>query len=664
MKMEIEASEIPPAASKSLSTAPANDEIPSSVDAGITEVQKSSDGLEDAHKGVVLIAERAGLSSYDEEPGSDSNKSIELSRSKSEKTMPTRNQTPTKLANTTIAPTANVQESVTLESKDQSNKRKRQSSADEAHLEKDESTTKVESNDALSTKSDEDVKGEEVEKIENNDAIRDRPVRKRKQKQRVEEAIDIDIPRRQSTGSRRASSGRGRGGGRGGAGRGVALSSTPTSPTAPVVTQPDFNASSRGVPSPPRLSGGINSHSTVKSIHSHSVGSGATREKEHGNGRPTVVIAGLDPPQRKPERVELTEVFSDLTDIRAAYQTMAGIRELQRQASNGLLEASFSRPSGPAGDVGSLPDPAEISDTLRLVEGSRDILWNALVEIRRKQILLDSVVAARAEEAAAVENPQGDEKMRHTTLAGGTEALAQSQTAPSKADTNAKTKTKTKTKTKVTIDSSHEVLNDTTDGLNEVDKQVLRSRLRDVYAIQIQNSLKISESSIFSTIIGGQGIARNRTPSSKDTIETPSNVLQRVSSSSSVASLNRGSGTAANSPTSDRGSTPLPGLREMLHSEQIQRTAGVFDVSDHSSLPSNLESFLIPPEDFEKKRPLIALAIRDKKLKVQRAWYQIADNYFDIKHQWDAHISEIEAEEEEKEQNGPRLRGEFSRPKT
>ena len=185
------------------------------------------------------------------------------------------------------------------------------------------------------------------------------------------------------------------------------------------------------------------------------------------------------------EIVDLAEVLSDHKEIDVAKHTIAGMLELQRQANNGVWEAKFSSMIEPISEMAFMPSPAEVCNTLKLLEGSRDILWNTLMEVRRKQIVLDSMIVAR----------QSENKEINSYAAAGDLSQAASTDTPTPLPT---------AKSSAGELTAHEDENQFSEAISNKTKAMYTMRQRQVYDLQVQNSLKVTESHIFSTIISDE----------------------------------------------------------------------------------------------------------------------------------------------------------------
>ena len=335
------------------------------------------------------------------------------------------------------------------------------------------------------------------------------------------------------------------------------------------------------------------------------------------------------------EIVDLAEVLSDHKEIDVAKHTTAGMLELQRQANNGVWEAKFSSMIEPVSEMAFMPSPAEVCNTLKLLEGSRDILWNTLMEVRRKQIVLDSMIVAR----------QSENKEINSYAAAGDLSQAASTDTPTPLPT---------AKSSAGELTAHEDENQFSEAISNKTKAMYTMRQRQVYDLQVQNSLKVTESHIFSTISdeGVEPIAIPRSLSSSS-FKSPNSTLNACDSSDTA----RDTYTQENKGHFD----------ERIHRAIGLKSSLVSTVNKEGHLmTSSIDRFMLPPEQLAKKRALISVVIRERKLRTRRAWDVLADQYLAVKHYWDAHINEIEQEEEQQENAGPRLRGSFRglRPST
>ena len=398
-------------------------------------------------------------------------------------------------------------------------------------------------------------------------------------------------------------------------------------------------------------------------------GSSSKGSRGKGNKNAPVKLTEMEKRQRK--RVELGEVFSSQNELKTAFHAVRAMVELQQQASEGVCDAfKIVQPETAPPVLGyetlPLPLSSEITEVLDLIEGSREFLWSALVDVRRKQLLLEGIIKPkRSAKADDILKSMGMDVVEGRESEGGTES---GPVEGENASKSGKGVAGGDVELLKALEEQRKLTKVGAFGAAVEQVELLKrnaEKYRFVYlplsrGIQAHNLLRVTESHIYSTLISHQGMRPISGPANAENGE-PAPVLSKHVSAESALGLPK----KASRDRTLSMDIPAPLLNtENAEHDQLSLVdrlqLATKTTAPKFSAPEDNIYYVETATKLQERRRLMAVAIRRKKLSTHQAWEELGDRYLEIDHKWKAHIADIEWQEEQAEASGPRLRGSYS----
>lgn len=370
-----------------------------------------------------------------------------------------------------------------------------------------------------------------------------------------------------------------------------------------------------------------------------------------GRNRMRLIEARIKEARREQRgRATIGNVFANSMDRYRAYHAMRLMLELRRGAYEGRMDASSlldgfvsapnleegSAHNPPAGAMGLvLPLARDIAACLDLVENYSDLLFGHLLDMRRKQFLLQAVAKGRTMTNVQAA-PVGPGSVRNSSPESSKNASSASGSMQMASSASPRTPSRHQPAPDVEIT----IPADAPQSALLAARNYQRMHMPLAAAMQAQNLVRIADSHLFSTLIDGY-VGRDKGTASIFAHESTTHT-----SMESQIELQMPADEAV--PMSvDVAHEPLS---ETIHHAAFGR-APLFDNL------SDTPSFRATASALDRQRDRVISLIRDRKLRTREAWATLGDRYLESSHKWNRHMDDIEQEEAQAERSGPQLRG-------
>lgn len=207
---------------------------------------------------------------------------------------------------------------------------------------------------------------------------------------------------------------------------------------------------------------------------------------------------------------------------------------------------------------------------------------------------------------------------------------------------------------------------------------LLDPKLKDtLQEIQRNNQMRIVEAHFYTTVVNQGTPVIQGNPAR---LREPQQQAEKApNSESSIVATTPVKGSSANASTPTAANVPIVTLDDRLKAGEMNLASAANSIIRGQVIlplisetvqeyitgnkavyqdPRELPSYEINLKTIQRNRHIITKEIRQRKLARRKAWEQLSNTYLAIQHKWNAHISQVEKEEDEiANREGPKLRG-------